>query len=188
MHSLERLAPALPALVEPPPSSLRGRRYGEDCLYLLVRDPHVALAVWEVTPALHARAQARARERGLPPRYRLVIERRPNADAVAGVACAAVELPDALGGERWYVKLPQAGGECRALLGISLDKDFEPFRYSSWVPVPPDGPCAEEGAWDLTPEARAWLLERSRAGRVPDIATSSAARYQASVPPGKAPR
>ena len=189
MNSLERLAPALPAVVEPPLSSLRGRRYGEDCLYLLVRDPRAALAIWEVTPALHARAQATARERGKPLRYRLVIERRPNADAVAGVPCAAVDLPDALGGERWYVKLPQPGGECRALLGISLDKDFEPLLYSSWAPVPPDGPCADEGAWDLTPEARAWLLESSRTGRAPGgAATSSAARYQASVPPGKAPR
>ena len=189
MNSLERLAPALPAVVEPPPSSLRGRRYGEDRLYLLVRDPRSVLAVWELTPELHARAQERARERGHAPRYRIVIERRPDANAVAGaVAFAAVDLPDALGGERWYVRLPEAGGECRALLGISLGQDFEPLLHSSWVPVPPDGPCAEEGAWDLTTEARAWLLERSRAGRAPAAGMSSAARYQASLPPGKAPR
>src|SRR2546425_12583982 len=98
MNSLERLVPALPAVVEPPPSSLRGRRYGEDRLYLLVRDPRSVLAVWELTPALHTRAQARALERGHPPRYRIVIERRPVADAFArGVAFAAVELLDALG-------------------------------------------------------------------------------------------
>jgi hypothetical protein len=186
MNSLERLAPALPAVVDPPPSSLRGRRYGEDRLYLLVRDPRSVLAVWELTPALHARAQARARERGHLLRYRIVIERRPV--AVSGAACAAVDLPDALGGERWYVRLPQSGGECRALLGISLGQDFEPLLHSSWVSVPPDGPCAEEGAWNLTPEARAWLIEAWRAGRAPAAGMSSAARYQASVPPGKAPR
>ena len=188
MNSLERLAPASPAVVEPPPSSLRGRRYGEDRLYLLVRDPRSVLAIWELTPALHARAQARARERGRPLRYRIVIERRPVASAVAGAACAAVDLHDALGGERWYVSLPQAGGECRALLGILLAQDFEPLLHSSWVPVPPDGPCAEDGAWELTPEARAWLIEVARAGRAPGGGISSAARYQASVPPGKASR
>jgi len=148
MNSLERLAPALPAVVQPSPSSLRGRRYGEDRLYLLVRDPRCVLAVWEVTPGLHTRAQARARERGHPLQYRIVIERRQNADQAAGVACAAADLPDALGGERWYVRLPHGGGECRALLGISLAQDFEPWLHSSWVPVPPDGPCAEEGAWE----------------------------------------
>ena len=188
MSSLERLSSALPAVVEAPPSSLRGRRYGEDRLYLLVRDPRSVLAVWEVTPALHARAQAIARERGQPPHYRIVIERRPNADTSPGVAFAAADVPDALGGERWYVRLPQAGGECRAILGLWLAQEFEPLLSSSWVPVPPDGPCAEDGAWDLTPEARAWLLERTRVGRAPGAGMSSAARYQASVPPGKAPR
>ena len=66
VSSLERLAPAHP-VPEPPPSSLRGRRYGEDRLYLLVRDPRTVLALWELTPALHARAQGSARaRRGLP--------------------------------------------------------------------------------------------------------------------------
>ncbi|HYR52590.1 MAG TPA: DUF4912 domain-containing protein [Candidatus Dormibacteraeota bacterium] len=175
MSSLERLAPAQPAL-EPPPSSLRGKRYGEDRLYLLVRDPRTVLAVWEVTPALHARAQALARDRGAPLRYRIVIERRKEEDGPSAVA-ATVDLPDALQGDRWYVKLPQSGGECRAVLGIWIAGALEPLLTSSWVPVPPDGPCAEDGAWELTEEAKSWLLERARAARAAAGAASSANRY-----------
>ncbi|HEY2924089.1 MAG TPA: DUF4912 domain-containing protein [Candidatus Eisenbacteria bacterium] len=192
MNSLERLAPALPAAVEPPRSSLRGSRYGEDRLYLLVRDPRSVLAVWELTPALHARAQAMARDRGGKLRYQISIERRPEESAPHAVS-ATVDLPDALGGDRWYVKLPQAGGECRAVLGLSLPTGFESLLRSSWVPVPPEGACAEEGAWDLTAEARAWLLERSHTDRAPGGGMSSAARYlepapAPPAPPGKSPR
>ncbi|HXL15040.1 MAG TPA: DUF4912 domain-containing protein, partial [Methylomirabilota bacterium] len=118
MNSTGRLAPALPA-AEPPPSILRGRRYGEDRLYLLVRDPRCVLAVWELTAATHARAEAFARARGASPRYQIRIERR--ADPRGAVeAAVSVELPDALAGERWYVSLPRSGGECRALLGFAL--------------------------------------------------------------------
>lgn len=193
MNSLERLAAALPAAVTPPFSALRGRRYGEDRLYLLVRDPRSVLAVWELTPELHARAQAQARESGGGLRYRILIERRPDARAPHYVS-VTVELPDALGGDRWYVKLPQPGGECRALLGVSRSGEFEPLLHSSWVPVPPDGPCPEDGAWDLTDEAKAWLLERSLAARAPGGGMSSAARYLAqyptapTAPAGKPPR
>ncbi len=187
MNSSERLAPGLPVAAEAPQSSLRGRRYGEDRIYLLVRDPHTALAIWELTPALHARALATARERGSPVRYRMVIERRAD-ERDAGRTLVAHDVPDALGGDRWYVKLPLAGGECRALLGISLGDAFSPLLESSWVPVPPDGPCAEEGAWDLTPEAKAWLLERARAARGAAGAMGSAARYLAPDPKGVTPR
>jgi len=109
VSSLERLAPAHP-VPEPPPSSLRGRRYGEDRLYLLVRDPRTVLALWELTPALHARAQGSARESGSPLRYRIAIERRKEERSPASQAIA-VDLPDALQGDRWYVTLPQSGGE-----------------------------------------------------------------------------
>lgn len=177
MSSLERLAPSLPAL-EPPPSSLRGKRYGEDRLYLLVRDPRTVLAVWELTPVLHARAQASARDRGTPLRYRLVIERR-QAEPGPVLVLVTVDLPDALQGDRWYVKLPQSGGECRAVLGISIAGAVEPLLTASWVPVPPDAPCAEEGAWDLSEEAKAWLLERSLAARAAAGATGYASRYRA---------
>jgi hypothetical protein len=180
VSSLERLAPSLPAL-ELPPSSLRGKRYGEDRLYLLVRDPRTVLAVWELTPALHARAQASARDRGAPPRYRIVIERRQDERAPV-LVLATVELPDALQGDRWYVKLPQSGGECRALLGISIAGALDPVLSSSWVPVPPDHPCAEDGAWDLTEEAKAWLLERARAARAAAQAAGSASRYFGPAP------
>jgi hypothetical protein len=185
--STGRLSPPHPASVEAPPSSLRGRRYGEDRLYLLVRDPHGALAVWELTPAAHARAAAMARERGAALRYEIRIERR--AAAGHGAETETIEaIPDALGGERWHVTLPRSGGECRALLGIALPEEFTPVLESSWVPVPPDGPCAEEGNWDLTPEARAWLLERARAARGSRHGMSSAARYGTPAPPGTPPR
>jgi hypothetical protein len=168
VNSLERFAPTLPAAADPPRSFLRGRRYGEDRLYLLVRDPKTVLLVWEVTPALHARAQGMAREQGVALRYQIAIERRQDERAPAARS-TTVDLPDALGGDRWYAKLPESGGECRALLGILLPGGFSELLASSWVPVPPDGPCAEEGAWNLTPEAKAWLLERARAFRAFDV-------------------
>ena len=146
-----------------------------------MRDPHTVLAIWELTAALHARAQALARDRGNPLRYRIVIERREEERAPVAVA-ATVDLHDALQGERWYVKLPQSGGECRAVLGISIAGTLEPLLSSSWVPIPPDHPCAEEGAWDLTEEAKSWLLERARAARAAAGTASSANRYQDPVP------
>ena len=184
MNSFERLAPALPETVEPPSSALRGRRYDEDRLYLLVRDPRSVLAIWELTPELHARAQVIARDRKSSLRYQVRVERREGRSSPAAVLATA-DIPDALGGERWYLGLPRDGGECRALLGVALPGAFETLLQSSWTPVPPDGPCAEEGAWDLTPEARAWLLERARTGAAPGGGSSSAARYLA-PPPGKA--
>jgi len=184
MNSIGRLAPALP-IEEPSPSVLRGRRYGEDRIYLLVRDPRCVLVAWELTPATHARAVSAARARGSAPRYQIRIERRadPRADPQGAIETAAsVDVPDALGGERWYVSLPRSGGECRALLGFVVEGAFSPLLESAWVPVPPDGPCAEEGAWDLTAEARSWLLERARAGRDPEHARGSAPRYAAARP------
>ena len=187
MNSLERLAPPTPAPVEPPRSALRGRRYGEDRLYLLVRDPHVALALWELTPALHARAEALARDRGVPLRYQIAIERRKDERGPIALL-ATFEVRDALGGDRDYLNVPRSGGECRAVLGISLAGKFEPLLSSSWVPVPPDGPCAEEGAWNLTEEQRAWLLGRDRAARASAGSTSSAARYLDPAPHEIPPR
>jgi len=187
MSSTGRLSPPHPSPVEAPLSPWRGRRYGEDRLYLLVRDPRAALAVWELTEASHARAEAASRERRAPLRYEIRIERR----ADAGGRCeteVVQDVPDALGGERWHVMLPRSGGECRALLGIVLPEGFRPVLESSWVPVPPDGPCAEEGAWDLTPEARAWLLEQARAARGSRHGMSSPARYGAAAPPEIPPR
>jgi len=139
------------------------------------------LAVWELTPALHARAQASARDRGSPLRYGIQIERRQDARSPLAAA-ATVDLHDALQGDRWYVKLPQSGGECRAVLGIWIAGTLWPLLSSSWVPVPPDHPCAEEGAWELTEEAKSWLLERALAARVAAGATSSAARYMDPAP------
>ncbi len=149
MNSTGRLAPAPPA-ADLPASLLRGRRYGVDRLYLLVRDPRRVLAVWELTAETHARARAAARARGASPHYQIRIERR--ADPRGAVeAVAGGELQDALAGERWYVSLPRSGGECRALLGFVLEGAFTQLLESTWVPVPPEGPCAEEGVWDLTP-------------------------------------
>jgi hypothetical protein len=77
----------------------------------------------------------------------MVIERR-SSERDPGAVEATHDVPDALGGDRLYLKLPRPGGECRALLGFNLGGSFEALVQSSWVPVPPDGPCAEEGAWD----------------------------------------
>src|SRR3954464_10867837 len=176
MSSTGHHTPPLPASVATPPSSLRGRRYGEDRIYLLVRDPHTALALWELTPALHARAQSQAQERGEPLRYEMRVERRAH-DGADEESLMGLDVPDALGGDRGYVTLPEAAGWCRARLGLRLGEWFEPLLTSSWVPVPPDGPCAEAGAWDLTPEARAWLDQRARAARGAPPPPSSAARF-----------
>ncbi len=139
MNSTGRLSPTLPA-PEPPPSLLRGRRYGEDRAYLLVRDPGRALVVWELLAATHARGESAARAAGVPLRHQIRIQRR--ADAHGPVeALTQVELPDALGGDRSYVSLPRSGGECRALIGFLLPESFVTLLESSWVPVPPDGPC-----------------------------------------------
>ncbi len=181
MSSTGRLLPALPT-VEAPPSSLRGRRYGEDRLYLLVRDPHTALAVWELTAATHARGIETARERGAPVRYQIRIERRADSRAEAE-PLTTVNLPDALGGERWYVKLTRSGGEGRARLGIELPDGFQALLESSWVPIPPEGACAEEGAWDLPPEARAWLLEQARAARDPSRRGAYSGRFAPAATP-----
>ena len=99
MSSFDRLAPAQPAVGGPPLSTLRGRRYGEDRLYLLVRDPRSVLAVWELTAGLHARAQGIARDHKSPLRYQIRIERREE-ERAPGAVLTSVELPDALGGER----------------------------------------------------------------------------------------
>jgi hypothetical protein len=147
MSSTGHDSPALPTAVAAPPTSLRGRRYGEDRLYLLVRDPRCVLAVWELTPATHARAQARAGERREPLRYEIRVDRRAH-DRDAAELLVRVDLPDALRGDHAYVTLPRAGGWCRAELGFRVGEAFEPLLASSWVPVPPDGPCAEEGDWD----------------------------------------
>jgi hypothetical protein len=144
MSSTGHDSSVLPTVVAAPPSSLRGRRYGEDRLYLLVRDPRCALAVWELTPAAHARAQVLAREHHEPLRYEIRIDRRAH-DRDPAELLVRVGLPDASGGDRWYVTLPRPGGWCRAQLGLRLGETFEPLLTSSWVPVPPEGPCAEEG-------------------------------------------
>ena len=176
MSSTGPHALTLPTSVAAPPSTLRGRRYGEDRLYFLVRDPRCALAAWELTPETHACAEAWARERQEPLRYEIRVERRAH-DREAGEPLLRVDLPDALGGERFYLTLPRAGGWCRAHLGILLREEFEPVLTSSWVPVPPEGPCAEEGSWNLTPEARVWLEEKARAARGLPGGSSYAARF-----------
>jgi hypothetical protein len=146
MSSLERLAAAAPAAA-PPASAWKGRRHAEDRLYLMARDPHSAFAAWEITPGLHRRAEAVARAADAAIAYQLRVERRRDGGAPAPIAAVA-DLPDAVGGEGWYFDLPQSGGECRAVLGVVLPGGFEPLLHSRWIPVPPDGPCAETGEWD----------------------------------------
>lgn len=180
MSSMERLA-VWPAPAEPPPAAWRGRRHDEDRLHLLVRDPHRVFAIWEVSEALARRASERAASRGAPLRYVLVLE-RSGREGDAPHEALRVPLPDAVGGEGWYLDLPRGGGLCRVVLGLELPEGFEPLLLSRWMPVPPDGPCSEMGDWPVDDVRRAWLereAERLR-GRAPAPLPSSAARYLAS--------
>ena len=181
MTSLERLATQAP--VEAPAAPLRGRRHGEDRLHLLVRDPHRAAAIWEISPALHARAESMARAARVTLRYRLLVHQAPGPDR-APSATIAIDLPDALQDESWFFDLSTSGGVARAELGLDLPSGFARLLASRWMPVPPDGPCAETGAWSVDPASAAWLdaeAARSRSGS-PHTSPSSVARYLASRP------
>ncbi|HEX7079138.1 MAG TPA: DUF4912 domain-containing protein [Candidatus Eisenbacteria bacterium] len=181
--STERLLARRPAPSEPPPAAWRGRRYDEDRLHLLVRDPRRVFAAWEISRATAEAASASAARAGAPVRYALRIERAARAGDEAAESLR-VDLPDAQGGEGWYVELPRGGGWARAVIGIDLPGGFEPLLASRWMPVPPDGPCAEAGSWPADESARAWLerdAERKRGQSVPRLPTSST-RYLASPP------
>lgn len=180
MSSLERLATGLePA--EAPPAAWRGRRHGEDHLHLLVRDPRRVFAAWELSEPLARRASAIAASRGAPVRYALVVERAGRGGEEPREAARAA-LPDALGGEGWYLDLTRGGGDCRAVIGLDLPGGFEPLLASRWMPVPPEGPCRETGEWPVDDVRRAWLERESERlrGRVVTPLPSSASRYLAS--------
>ncbi|HEU4335008.1 MAG TPA: DUF4912 domain-containing protein [Candidatus Eisenbacteria bacterium] len=176
MSSLERLAPPPPSAASGPP--LRGRRYGEDRLHLLVRDPARALAVWEICPELAARAAERAAASGAPLRYRLRVEWSERETDPASAA-TEVDLPDALRDEAWYLDLPRSGGGARAVLGLDLPGGFLTLLTSRWVPVPPNGPCAERGEWEMDAAARAWIEQHEALARAASAGAvlSSGARY-----------
>ena len=177
MSSTERLAAQAPA--EAAPAPLRGRRYAEDRLHLLIRDPHRALVIWEISPDLHARASSLASAAHAPLRYHVLVHQAPRSDDEPS-ATIAIDLPD----ESWYLDLEVSGGVARAELGLDLPSGFAPLLRSRWMPVPPDGPCAEMGAWPIDPESAAWLdLEAARArSGSPRTHPSSAARYLAARP------
>jgi len=182
MSSFDRLAPADVAVaVDAPPASWRGRRHGEDRLHFLVRDPHKAFVTWEVSESLARRAAALAASKGAATRYAIALERRHSRDGAVH-EFARVPLPDALGGDGWYVDLPRGGGWCRAVLGLDLPGGFEPLLTSRWMPAPPDGPCGETGAWPVDDVRRAWLERESERlrGQVVTPLPSSASRYLAS--------
>ncbi len=157
MSSLDRLVAAADpgAGSSSMPSSLRGARYGEDRIHLLVRDPRQVLVVWELSPATLDAAAAAATAAGAPLRIAVRVER----ERVAGVppeAVATADLPDALGGEGWYLDVPPRAGRCRAQIGVALPAGFYVLLTSRWVATPPAGPCAEAGSWPLRAEGRAW--------------------------------
>ena len=190
MSSTERLAPLGPegAAGAWAPPSLRGRRYGEDRLHLLVRDPRRVLAIWEVSPATASSAVARAAAASLPVRYQLRIERERDG-GLAPETIAGADLPDAIGGEGWYLAIPPRAARCRALLGLDLGGRFETLLVSRWVSTPPDGPCDAVATWPLAPGGEAWVERewRDAAGGVPTTAApSSSARYL--PPPAPAAR
>ena len=176
----EREGAALETL-PPPAAALRGLRYGEDRLHILVRDPRRAFAIWEISAPLARRAAAITSAAKAPLRYALTVE---CSDRPGGALrdTIRVPLPDAVGGEGWYVDLPRGGGSCRAVLGLELPHGFEALLSSRWSPVPPEGPCREVGEWPVDDVRRAWLdRETARLrGRVVAPLPSSASRYLAS--------
>lgn len=181
MTSLERLATQRPA--EAPAAPLRGRRYAEDRLHLLIRDPHRAAAIWEISPELHAHAESMARVVHTPVRYRIVVHQASSPDRSPSETIA-IDLPDALRDETWFFDLPMSGGVARAELGLDLPSGFAGLLASRWMPVPPDGPCAETGDWAMDPASAAWLdaeAARARSGD-PRPSPSSVARYLATRP------
>ncbi|HEY6572579.1 MAG TPA: DUF4912 domain-containing protein [Candidatus Eisenbacteria bacterium] len=185
MSSTERLAPPGPigASATWAPASLRGKRYGEDRLHLLVRDPRRVLAIWELSQATASGAAVRAREAGAPVRYQVRIE-RAREDDLPPTTIATADLPDALGGEGWYLAIPPKAGRCRAVIGLDLPSGFAPLLTSRWAATPPDAPCEEVAPWPLSAEGEAWAARqwaRALAERAP--APSSAARYL--PPPAK---
>jgi hypothetical protein len=182
MSSLERLAPRAPRTVDAPSAPLRGKRYGEDRLHLLVGDPHRALVLWEISPTLHARAEAMAGAARAPLRYRIRLQQSPKPGEPAATVLA--DLPDALRDEGWYLDLPRSGGLARAELGLDLPSGFAPLLASRWAHVPPDGPCSEIGPWPLDPASAAWLEAQEARARAGSLRTlpSSAARYLAALP------
>src|SRR5262249_40857129 len=154
MSSLDRLQPA--ATAEGPPAPLRGRRYDESRLHLLVRDPRRVFATWEISASFARSAAARAGAMHASVRYRLWIDRVAREGDPPRVVVSA-DIPDALGGEGWYLDLPESGGFARARIGLDLPGDSVTLLESRWMPVPPDGPCAEAGSWDIDPTAAEWL-------------------------------
>jgi hypothetical protein len=181
MTSLERLATQTP--VEAPAAPLRGRRYDEDRLHLLIRDPHRAAAIWEISSKLQARAESMAKAARAPVRYRIVVHQAAGPDG-APLATIAIDLPDALRDETWFFDLQVSGGVARAELGLDLPSGLAVLLTSRWMPVPPDGPCAETGDWSIDPASAAWLdaeAARARSGS-PRTSPSSVARYLATRP------
>ena len=181
MTSLERLAAQTPA--EAPVAPLRGRRYEEDRLHLLIRDPRRAAAIWEISSKLHARAESMAKAAHAPLRYRILVHQASSPDR-APSATFAIDLPDALRDETWFFDLRASGGVARAEVGLDLPSGFVGLLASRWMPVPPDGPCAETGDWSVDPASAAWLeaeAARARSGS-PRTSPSSVARYLATRP------
>ena len=132
--------------------------------------------MWEISEALAARAVSLSGGAGAP-RYVLTIERADREGEGAAVV-VRVDLPDALGGESWYVDLPRGGGRARAVIGIEAGGTIEPLLVSRWTFVPPEGPCAEEAPWDIPPEHAAWLADQAaRAKALGRAPSSPAARF-----------
>jgi len=176
MSSLDRLEPA--ATAEGPPAPLRGRRHGEDRLHLLVRDPRRVFATWEISEALARTAMKCAESARAPVRYRLWIDRvAREGDSPRTVSWA--DLPDAVRGEGWYLDLPQSGGFARARIGLDLPGGPVTLLESRWMPVPPDGPCADVGDWDIDAASAEWLARQERIARIhrPGASPSSVSRF-----------
>ena len=177
--SLDPLGPIGAAATWAPPS-LRGRRYAEDRLHLLIREPRRVLVIWEISPATAATAAARASAASVALRYPVRIERERDG-GLAPDTIAGTDLPDALGGEGWYLAIPPRAGRCRALLGLDIGGRFESILVSRWIATPPEGACDSVAPWPLAPGGEAWVEREWRAAAAVTRSTtvpSSSARYQ----------
>ncbi len=163
MSSTDRLATA--AIADATGAAEHRRRYDEDRLHLLVRDPRCVFATWEISSALASFAAARAAEAGAPLRYQIRLERNESGGDTARTV-ATVDLFDALADDGRYIDLPVSGGEVQAILGLDLPSGFHPLLHSRWAAVPPEGHSHEKCslAVDIAPVETTTSPGRGAAG------------------------
>lgn len=136
----------------PPAPELPGF-YGENRLVLLVRDPTMLFAAWEVTCPAYQAALERTGGHGEHHLALRVLELAPQARQI-------LEL-DVSGTSSWYIRHDRPGTVCRAQLGVRCGGRFEPIVESAPVHIPTGRESDHVDAEWATIEE---VLERSRQG------------------------